>query len=168
MPGKVNLVFIQELSLLMNCLFQTGISMSYVIWALSSNLFIFILARFLGGISKGNVSLSMAIISDVSSVQSRGKGMVIYFFQHLLNSLFKCINLFQALVGIAFSLGFIIGPLIGAVFAIWAKSKTGQWFIVPAIFALLLSLADLLFFIIFFKETLPEVSFLYSKNNCTE
>ena len=64
---------------------------------------------------------------------------------------------FQALVGIAFSLGFIIGPLIGAIFAVWSKSETGQWFIVPALFAFLLSLADLLFFIIFFKETLPKV-----------
>lgn len=38
---------------------------------------IFILARFVGGISKGNVSLSMAIITDVSSMKTRGKGMVI-------------------------------------------------------------------------------------------
>jgi hypothetical protein len=34
------------------------------------------LARFIGGISKGNVSLSMAIIADVSSMKTRGKGMV--------------------------------------------------------------------------------------------
>nr|CAI5842046.1 unnamed protein product [Callosobruchus analis] len=113
-----------------------GISFSYVLWALSSNLAIFILARFFGGISKGNVSLSMAIITDVSSSQTRGKGM--------------------ALVGIAFSLGFILGPLIGAIFAVWAKKKTGDWFIIPALFALMLSVADLLFFIIFFKESLPK------------
>ncbi|KAJ8936494.1 hypothetical protein NQ314_012358 [Rhamnusium bicolor] len=113
-----------------------GIALSYVLWALSSNLVIFIFARFLGGISKGNVSLSMAIIADVSSMKTRGKGM--------------------ALVGIAFSLGFIIGPLIGAIFAVWAKQKSGQWFIVPALFALLLSVADLIFFSIFFKETLPK------------
>lgn len=111
--------------------------MSYVLWCLSSNLIIFILARFLGGISKGNVSLSMAIIADVSSMQTRGKGM--------------------ALVGIAFSLGFIVGPLIGAIFAVWAKNRTDQWFVVPALFALILSVADLLFFITFFKETLPSV-----------
>ncbi|CAG9828504.1 unnamed protein product [Diabrotica balteata] len=52
-----------------------GISLSYILWALSKNLLIFILARFLGGISKGNVSLSMAIITDVSSINTRGKGM---------------------------------------------------------------------------------------------
>ncbi|CAH1103447.1 unnamed protein product [Psylliodes chrysocephalus] len=113
-----------------------GISLSYIIWALSSNLIIFIIARVLGGISKGNVSLSMAIITDVSSIQTRNKGM--------------------ALVGIAFSLGFIIGPLIGAVFAVWAKQRSDQWFIVPALFALLLSLIDLAFFVSFFKESLPK------------
>lgn len=64
--------------------------------------------------------------------------------------------MFQALVGIAFSLGFIIGPLIGAAFAVWAKNKTGKWFIFPAGFAMLLALADLLFFSICFKESLPK------------
>ncbi|KAJ8968364.1 hypothetical protein NQ317_009527 [Molorchus minor] len=113
-----------------------GISLSYVLWALSNNLVIFIFARFLGGISKGNVSLSMAIIADISSMKTRGKGM--------------------ALIGIAFSLGFILGPLIGAMFAMWSKQKSGNWFVVPALFALLLSVADLIFFSIFFKETLPE------------
>lgn len=49
---------------------------SYVLWALSSNFAIFIFARFLGGISKGNVSLSMAIITDISSMKTRGFGMV--------------------------------------------------------------------------------------------
>ncbi|CAH1967511.1 unnamed protein product [Acanthoscelides obtectus] len=78
----------------------------------------------------------MAIITDVSSSQTRGKGM--------------------ALVGIAFSLGFIVGPLIGAIFAVWAKTKTGDWFIVPALFALMLSIADLIFFTVFFKESLPK------------
>ncbi|KAJ8955452.1 hypothetical protein NQ318_003552 [Aromia moschata] len=111
-----------------------GISFSYILWALSKNLVIFILARFFGGISKGNVSLSMAIIADVSSMKTRGKGM--------------------ALVGIAFSLGFIIGPLIGAIFAVWSKQKSGDWFVVPALFAL--SVADLIFFSLCFKETLPK------------
>lgn len=108
-----------------------------MIWAVSSNLFLFVLARFVGGISKGNVSLSMAIIADVCSVKNRGKGM--------------------ALIGIAFSLGFIIGPLIGAGFAAWARKSQGEWFVYPAIFAFFLALSDLVFFIVYFKETLPKV-----------
>lgn len=47
-------------------------------WAVSSNLLYFIIARFIGGISKGNVSLSMAIITDISSAKTRGRGMVCF------------------------------------------------------------------------------------------
>lgn len=54
----------------------TGISLSYFLWAFSTNFGIFVLARFAGGISKGNISLSMAIISDVTSAKTRGKAMV--------------------------------------------------------------------------------------------
>ncbi|KAK6639357.1 hypothetical protein RUM43_007630 [Polyplax serrata] len=119
---------------LVTCL--VGICMSYILWALSKSFAIFILARVVGGISKGNVSLSMAIIADVSTVASRGKGM--------------------ALIGIAFSVGFIIGPVIGAVFAKWSQGQHGDWFVIPATFAFLLSLADLLFVIFYFKESLPK------------
>ncbi|KAL0269801.1 UNVERIFIED_CONTAM: hypothetical protein PYX00_007411 [Menopon gallinae] len=114
----------------------TGICASYVLWALSKNFAVFILARIVGGISKGNVGLSMAIIADVSSIKARGRGM--------------------ALVGISFSVGFIVGPLIGAAFAKWSQGQTGDWFVVPALFALLLSLADLLFITFYFKESLPK------------
>ncbi|GLV43050.1 tetracycline resistance [Carabus blaptoides fortunei] len=113
----------------------TGIAISYILWAFSSNLLYFIIARFIGGISKGNVSLSMAIIADVSNMKTRGKGM--------------------ALVGIAFSLGFIIGPMIGAIFALWAKNRTDAWFTFPALFALLLAVLDLIFVAFYFEESLP-------------
>lgn len=60
--------------LMLLCL--TGISLSYLLWAFSTNFGIFVLARFVGGINKGNISLSMAIISDVTSPKTRGKAMV--------------------------------------------------------------------------------------------
>ncbi|XP_018331512.1 major facilitator superfamily domain-containing protein 10 isoform X2 [Agrilus planipennis] len=62
----------------------------------------------------------------------------------------------MALVGIAFSLGFIVGPLIGAGFAVWGKNKANDWFIYPALFAFLLSISDLMFFAYAFRETLPK------------
>lgn len=58
---------------------QIGIASSYVLWALSKTFALFVLARIVGGISKGNVSLSMAVIADVSSLSTRGRGMVSYF-----------------------------------------------------------------------------------------
>nr|CAD7261901.1 unnamed protein product [Timema shepardi] len=119
---------------LLTCL--VGIASSYVLWAFSSSFALFVLARVVGGISKGNVSLSMAIITDISTPAARGRGM--------------------ALVGIAFSVGFIIGPVIGAMFAHWSHNQTGDWFVVPALFALGLGLADILFVMLCFKESLPK------------
>ena len=55
---------------------QVGIACSYIMWALSYNFKLFVLARIVGGISKGNVSLSTTIVTDVSTRKTRGKGMV--------------------------------------------------------------------------------------------
>jgi len=114
-----------------------GISFSYLLWVLSSNFAIFVLARVIGGISKGNVSLSTAIVTDVSTPSSRGKGM--------------------ALIGVAFSLGFLFGPMIGAAFSVWGKQQeSGNWYIYPAVFALILSVVDIFYLALFLKESLPE------------
>lgn len=113
-----------------------GIAVSYLVWAVSHNFVIFVIARFLGGISKGNISLSMAVISDVSNKASRGRAM--------------------AMVGIAFSLGFIFGPMIGAVFAKWSDKTSANWYFLPAICAFSLALADLLFVWAKLEESLPK------------
>jgi len=55
---------------------QVGVVMSYVIWAMSYSFPVFIVARIVGGISKGNVSLSAAIVTDVTTPAQRSKGMV--------------------------------------------------------------------------------------------
>lgn len=120
--------------LMLICAF--GISISYLIWALSHNFAIFVLARFVGGLSKGNISLSMAIITDVSNITNRGKAM--------------------ALVGIAFSLGFIVGPMIGAMFAMYTDRTSISWFWLPAMFSIVLAVFDFLFIAICLKETLPK------------
>lgn len=118
--------------LLLSCL---GISLSYLLWVFSSNFTLFVLARILGGVSKGNVSLSMAIVSDVSTPATRARGM--------------------AMIGVAFSLGFLLGPVIGAAFSLWGKDRGGDWYIYPAMFALALSILDIAFLATFFKESLP-------------
>jgi MFS family permease len=61
-------------SILLLCM--VGIAVSYVLWALSSSFALFVFARFIGGLSKGNISLCMAIITDVSNKHNRNKGMV--------------------------------------------------------------------------------------------
>jgi MFS family permease len=63
---------------------------------------------------------------------------------------------FQALIGIAYSIGFIVGPTIGAVFASQSSIKGGNFYYLPAVFAAVLSFVDILFVVVFFKETLPQ------------
>jgi len=122
----------------------------------------FVIARIIGGVSKGNLNVSMAAITDISSTEKRASGMVqfeLYIFE--LNFYwFQKIKLFQAMIGIAFSVGFVIGPLIGAYFsrASTLSDFTSMWFVKPAFFALSLAMADILFIIALFKETLPKVS----------
>ncbi|XP_055586982.1 major facilitator superfamily domain-containing protein 10 [Uranotaenia lowii] len=113
-----------------------GIAASYGLWAYSHNFMLFVIARFVGGLSKGNISICMAVITDVSNHQNRGKAM--------------------ALVGIAFSLGFIVGPMIGAIFSKLADKSSSHWFWLPAMFAMCLALLDVLFVGFYLKESLPK------------
>ena len=71
-----------------------GNILSTAIWVFASSFSTFLLARVVGGLSEGNVQLSIAIMSDVTSDANRSKAL--------------------ALVGIAFSVGFTVGPAIGA------------------------------------------------------
>ena len=73
----------------------------------------------------GNVSLSTAIVTDVSTPATRGKEM--------------------AMIGVAFSLGFLFGPMIGAAFSMWGKTQAGECYMYPAVFALILSIVDVFF-----------------------
>uniref|UniRef100_A0A8C7E8U9 Major facilitator superfamily domain containing 10 n=1 Tax=Nothoprocta perdicaria TaxID=30464 RepID=A0A8C7E8U9_NOTPE len=57
-------------------LMTMGLIASYALWAASRTFGIFLLSRIIGGISKGNVSLSTAIIADLHSPKARSKGMV--------------------------------------------------------------------------------------------
>jgi len=114
-----------------------GIAVSYMTWTMASTFSMFVLARFIGGLAKGNVSLSTSAVADVSDAKTRQSGM--------------------AVIGIAFSLGFLIGPMVGAAFSVWAKDHGGlDWYTYPAGIALALSLADLLFIFVYFEETLPK------------
>lgn len=59
-------------------LLQMGLMASYALWAASRSFSVFLLSRIIGGISKGNVSLSTAVIADLHSPKARSKGMVSY------------------------------------------------------------------------------------------
>ncbi len=109
---------------------------SYGVWAVSYNFPLFVLARLMAGLFKGNVSLSTAIITDSTTEKGRSKGM--------------------ALIGAAFSLGFLFGPSIGAGFSLLAKGEGFLTFQYPAIFALSMAILNVIIVVVFFKESLPQ------------
>lgn len=61
------------------------------------------------------------------------------------------------MIGVAFSLGFTLGPLMGAYFALRLKDAE-VFYQGPAMLAVLFSLADLLFIFFMLPETLQKVS----------
>ena len=58
----------------------------------------------------------------------------------------------------AFSLGFIFGPMIGAVFSVLGKESNGSSFTMfqyPALYSLTMARIDIVVMVLLFKETLP-------------
>jgi MFS family permease len=118
----------------------SGTFISYLAWFFAKSFAILILARLIGGIMAGNISTASAVIADTTGRRERSKGM--------------------AIIGIAFGLGFVIGPAFGgaASFVDFTKLWPGSaaWGINPFSFAALiaLSLAALNLVYVWFK--LPE------------
>jgi MFS family permease len=115
-----------------------GLALAYALWTLSGNSFaLFLLSRTLGGICKANIGLATAIMADLLPLERRASGM--------------------ALIGIAFAVGFTLGPLLGAGFVKYLASSTiGSYqHLIPARFALVLSTFNVIFVFFLFKESLP-------------
>jgi len=113
--------------------------LSYGIWCISFNLTVFLIARTVSGLSKANVAIILAIVSDTTTEKDRNRAM--------------------AWIGAAFSLGFIFGPILGAVCSqigmfYWPNSSV-SFFILPASVSLILSLINIAFVNHFCPETLP-------------
>lgn len=93
-----------------------GTAFSYVIFAIgitTKNIPLMFIARILDGITGGNISVTQAVISDVSHAKDRAKNF--------------------GLIGIAIGLGFIFGPVIGGKLSSpnivsWFNLATPFWF----------------------------------------
>ncbi|XP_045330712.1 major facilitator superfamily domain-containing protein 10 isoform X3 [Leopardus geoffroyi] len=129
-----------------------GLATSYAVWAASKSFAAFLASRVIGGISKGNVSLSTAIVADLGSPSARSRGMVrarygarrLGFLASGLPSRLRRSSP-QAVIGVAFSLAFTLGPMLGA----FLPAEMVPWL------ALLFAASDLLFIFCFLPETLP-------------
>jgi ferrochelatase len=121
-----------------------GLFLSYVLWIFAGSFSVLILARIIGGIMGGNLSVATAVVADVTQENNRSKGM--------------------AFVGIAFAFGFIFGPALGGICSLLDLSavypsliKYGiNPFSTPALLAAALSLINLIFIASRFEETLPQ------------
>jgi len=93
-----------------------GSALSYLLFGLAGSLAALFATRLLAGVCAANISTAQAYIADVTTPETRAKGM--------------------GMIGAAFGLGFIFGPAVGG-----ALSRYG--YAVPAFFAAGLSLLAL-------------------------
>jgi MFS family permease len=120
-----------------------GTAFSYLLWVVSGSFWLFLVARLVAGAFGGNLSVATAAVADVTTREQRSRAM--------------------GIVGAAFGLGLVTGPLLGAFtarinlldthpsFAAWGINP----FTVPALFSLGLSLVNLVWIARRFHETLP-------------
>ena len=119
-----------------------GTSIGYLVWALSGSFWLFLLSRVLCGAFGGNLSVATAAVADITTREQRSKAM--------------------GLVGAAFGLGLVTGPMVGALTAHWnlaelvpSLSRFGlNPFSVPALLSFGLSMLNLLWIGARFRETL--------------
>jgi MFS family permease len=122
----------------------SGLALSYIAWFFAASFWILVLARVLGGAMGGNLSVATAAVADSTTREKRSSGL--------------------AIIGIAFGLGFIVGPAIGGLFAKidltaiapGLKAYGVNPFSVPAWVSLILTMLNLIWVSRRFKETLPE------------
>lgn len=120
-----------------------GTAFSYVLWFFSGSFWLFVAARLIGGAFSGNLSVATAAVADVTSRQERSRAM--------------------GIVGAAFGLGLVTGPVVGAVAAQWnlldSHPAWAGWgvnpFSVPALISLAMSVLNLVWVRARFRETLP-------------
>ncbi|KAK2466289.1 hypothetical protein APHAL10511_001931 [Amanita phalloides] len=117
-----------------------GNILSAIVWIKSTTFASYMLSRVIGGLSEGNVQLAIAILSDVTTPETRSKTL--------------------SYVGIAFAICFCIGPPIGAHFASRPlPSSINTWgmdlnvYATPATITLVLLVLETLFLIVFLPET---------------
>jgi DHA1 family tetracycline resistance protein-like MFS transporter len=105
-----------------------GSAVSYAVFAMAESLPMLFVARTMSGIAGANIPTAQAFIADVTTPDTRARGM--------------------GVIGAAFGLGFVFGPAIGGFMSRWGYAA-------PAWFAAGLSLVNFLAAIVFLPESRP-------------
>jgi DHA1 family tetracycline resistance protein-like MFS transporter len=113
-----------------------GTAISYILFAIAivnKNLLLLFFSRVMDGCTGGNIAIAQAAIADISIPENRAKNF--------------------GLIGMAFGLGFIIGPVIGGVFS---NHNLVSWFgaATPFYFIAGLGIINVFLIIKFLPETL--------------
>ena len=119
-----------------------GTALGYLLWVFSGSFWLFLLSRIISGGFSGNLSVATAAVADVTTREERSRAM--------------------GLVGAAFGLGLVTGPMVGAFSAhidlaaqFPSLTRFGiNPFSVPALIAFALCLVNLVWISARFKETL--------------
>ena len=77
----------------------------YVIFAFTHTYFVLIISRIVGGIGGSSIGVAQAYIADITTKEDRSKGM--------------------GMIGAAFGLGFVFGPLMGGLLSKFGYEVTG-------------------------------------------
>lgn len=104
-------------------------SISYIIFSFSTTFTILLFSRILGGFGGSNIAVAQAYIADVTSEKERTKGM--------------------GMIGAAFGLGFVFGPMLGGILSDYGYEVVGYS-------AAGFSFLAFLFASIFLKESLQK------------
>lgn len=110
---------------------QLGTFVGFLILGFANSLWMLFVARILDGISGANISTAQAAISDSTTEKTRTQGL--------------------GLIGAAFGIGFILGPIIAFV----SLAASANNYHVPAFVAAVFSLISILLTWFWFEETLP-------------
>lgn len=110
---------------------QIGTFLGFILLGAAGSLWMLFLARIIDGLSGANIATAQAAISDSTTEKTRTQGL--------------------GLLGAAFGLGFIIGPVIAFV----SLALSGNDYRVPAFVAAAFSLISILLTAFWFQETLP-------------
>jgi DHA1 family tetracycline resistance protein-like MFS transporter len=105
---------------------QFGSVIGFLLLAFAGNIWIIILSRIIDGLSGGNITIASAYVADVTGVEDRASGM--------------------ALLGVAFGLGFLFGPLLGG------ELSHAFGIAAPAYAAAFMALTSMTLSIVYLKE----------------
>ncbi len=112
-----------------------GLAASYVMLAYADSLSLLIASRLFGGVMAGNIAAAQAYVSDITTPETRAKGM--------------------GVLGAAFGMGFIFGPAIGGILG--GSDVATADFTSPALASAAVTIAAAVGVLLFLKESLrPE------------